>query len=140
MAEIHYNSSITGWSTTFSMSVAAPLLKDRIFEKKSEAKTYIDNPGGTAVAGLILSVISDTEANNGIYQVQIDPSSPNGLKLHKIGPDLKVESHIKNKVNTETSNTDYVSLKSGDKETKIYTISTDMLRNGSLTLVLDGNF
>lgn len=94
MAEINYGNAVAGWSSTFEMSMKAPLLKDRIFELKSEAKAYIDNVDGSAVAGLILSVISDSDSNNnGVYQVVPTltiPKYPNGLKLKKLDNDVTI--------------------------------------------------
>jgi signal peptidase I len=51
------------WGETFKMGVKAPLVADRIFNTYQDALDYInvdDNPGSSAVAGLIVSVIHDT--------------------------------------------------------------------------------
>ncbi len=59
-----------GWGRTFNMTGKAPAINKRIFEKLEYAQAYVDNPLDTAIEGLILTVIGDSEALNGAYLVK----------------------------------------------------------------------
>ena len=64
------NGNILGWSQSFNMALKIPAINNRIFQTKSEAEEYINNFKNSAVKGLILSVVNDSEENNGIYFVK----------------------------------------------------------------------
>ena len=91
MAEYEHKSGQqvnVNFGETFNLTKKSPAIAKRIFKTYANAKSYVDNPHDTAIAGLILSVIQDTVENNGIYQInsaeQTD-ETPNSLKLIKIG-------------------------------------------------------
>ena len=73
---------------TVRMTVRAPRIANRLFEKLDEAQAFVNNTGDTATAtnGLILSVFGDTEEKNGIYQVEAVAINPGEVgRLKKIG-------------------------------------------------------
>lgn len=73
---------------TFDMSVAAPAIANRIFDTKADAVEFINDLFTSAVPGIILRVINDSEDNLGAYLVKItevDEEHPMGMMLEKIG-------------------------------------------------------
>lgn len=54
------------WGETFKMTVKAPAIADRIFKTWDDANKYIHDRGNSAIAGLNLSVIDDSD-RNGVY-------------------------------------------------------------------------
>ena len=76
------------------MTVRAPRIANRLFEKLDEAQAFVNNTGDTATAtnGLILSVFGDTEEKNGIYQVEAVAINPGEVgRLKKIGGDTGLQ-------------------------------------------------
>jgi len=60
-----------GWGLTLEMTGKAPAVAKRIFQTYNDALAYIQDNNDSAVAGLQLSVINDSDATkNGIYFVK----------------------------------------------------------------------
>ena len=71
MAEKIFNEQTNyGWGLTFNLTGKAPAINKRIFNKLTDAQSYADDFNDSAVEGLLLSVVEDTEKNNGVYFVQ----------------------------------------------------------------------
>ena len=82
-----------GWGLTFNLTGKAPAVNKRIFNTLADAKKYADDPNDSAIEGLLLSVVSDTEENNGLYFIKEIGTESNGgaSTLEKIS---KVEDYI----------------------------------------------
>lgn len=142
MAEHYFTGqSNMGMSNTLKMARPVPAIADRIFDKLADIEEFIQYQYTSAIPGLILSVIDD-DTNNGIYQVVIDSTKPNNMDVVRIDNDtsVSIKSYIQGTPVEESSTTDYIDISVGNNSSKIYTMSTDMLRNGTLTLVIDGSF
>lgn len=60
-----------GWGLTLKMPSKAPAVAKRIFDTLAHAQEYIDDVKDTAIEGLVLSVVADTDTSlNGAYFVQ----------------------------------------------------------------------
>lgn len=60
-----------GWGLTLKMPSKSPAVAKRIFDTLAHAQEYIDDVKDTAIEGLVLSVVADTDtALNGAYFVQ----------------------------------------------------------------------
>ena len=60
-----------GWGLTLNMTGKAPAVSKRIFKTLADAQAYVDDAKDSAIEGLRLSVIADTnERNNGVYFVK----------------------------------------------------------------------
>ncbi len=60
-----------GWGLTLKMPSKAPAVAKRIFDTLAHAQEYIDDVKDTAIEGLVLSVVADTDtALNGAYFVK----------------------------------------------------------------------
>lgn len=60
-----------GWGLSLNMTGKAPAIAKRIFETLSDAQAYADDVNDSAIAGLQLSVINDTDSSrNGVYFVK----------------------------------------------------------------------
>lgn len=83
-----------GWGLTFNLSGKAPAVNKRIFNTLADAKAYADDPNDSAIEGLLLSVVSDTEENNGLYFIKEigNETNSNTSTLKKIS---KTEDYIK---------------------------------------------
>lgn len=63
--------SNVGWGLTLKMPSKAPAVAKRIFDTLAHAQEYIDDVKDTAIEGLVLSVVADTDtALNGAYFVK----------------------------------------------------------------------
>lgn len=69
---------------TLKMAVKAPAVADRIFNTLEDAENYISDNYSSAIAGLVISVINDIYANNGVYFVNRDDITQE-LALVKLG-------------------------------------------------------
>jgi hypothetical protein len=59
-----------GWGLTFNLTGKAPAINKRIFNTLADAQAYADDFNDSAVEGLLLSVVADTNPkNNGAYFV-----------------------------------------------------------------------
>jgi len=60
-----------GFGLSFEATGKAPVVAKRIWETLADAQAYVDTATDTAIAGLVLTVINDTDAsNNGVYFVK----------------------------------------------------------------------
>ena len=82
-----------GWGLTFNLTGKAPAVNKRIFSTLADAKKYADDPNDSAIEGLLLSVVSDTKENNGLYFIKEigTESNSSSSTLEKIS---KVEDYI----------------------------------------------
>ena len=63
--------SNVGWGLTLKMSGKAPAVAKRIFDTYEHALAYANDVNDSAIEGLVLSVVADTDAAlNGVYFVQ----------------------------------------------------------------------
>lgn len=77
-----------GWGLSLNMTGKAPAIAKRIFETFNDAQTYIDDVNDSAIAGLQLSVINDSDSSkNGIYFVKSIGDGINSGVLELIGKD-----------------------------------------------------
>lgn len=86
-----------GWGLTLNMTGKAPAVSKRIFKTLADAQAYVDDAKDSAIEGLRLSVIADTnERNNGVYFVKSigTTDGPAGV-LEKLGasPALTAETY-----------------------------------------------
>ena len=96
-----------GWGITLKMSGKAPAVAKRIFDTYEHALSYVNDVNDTAIEGLVLSVVADTDdALNGVYFVQQAASAAvegdeniNGV-LVKLGSEDYTDTEIKNKTKT----------------------------------------
>ena len=71
MAEKIFEKQINfGWGLSFNMTGKAPAVAKRIFDKYEDALAYANDVNDSAIEGLVLSVVADTEAKNGLYFVK----------------------------------------------------------------------
>ncbi len=76
-----------GWGLTLQMSGKAPAVAKRIFDTYQHAYDYANDVNDTAVEGLILSVVADTDAAlNGVYYIKqigvaaVEADAENGIE------------------------------------------------------------
>lgn len=75
-----------GWGLSLEMTGKAPAIAKRIFETLSDAQAYADDVNDSAIAGLQLSVINDTDSSkNGIYFVKSIGDGTNPAVLELVG-------------------------------------------------------
>jgi len=73
-----------GYGITFERSSKVPLEANRIFSTFEAFESYVNDPNGTAIAGLTYAVIKDpVKENNGLYYLEYDASATNKLSIHK---------------------------------------------------------
>lgn len=81
-----------GWGLSLNMTGKAPAIAKRIWSTLADATAYINDPNDSAIAGLHLSVISDSDATkNGIYFVQSVGTADASGVLVKVGSDSEAE-------------------------------------------------
>ena len=76
-----------GWGLTFNLTGKAPAINKRIFNTLEDAQAYADDFNDSAVEGLLLSVVADTDKKNGAYFVKTIKTSAEGepAVLVKVG-------------------------------------------------------
>ena len=89
MAEKIFDAQVNyGWGLTLNMTGKAPAISKRIFDTLADAQAYVDDANDSAIAGLQLSVIADTDTSkNGIYFVSKIGTASEAGTLVKIGSD-----------------------------------------------------
>lgn len=100
--------SNVGWGLTLKMSGKAPAVAKRIFDTLAHAQEYIDDVKDTAIEGLVLSVVADTDtALNGAYFVKSvgkksDVESGENIKgvLVKLGSEDYTDTEIQKNAKT----------------------------------------
>lgn len=87
MAEYKTEKQINyGWGLSLNMTGKAPAIAKRIFETLSDAQAYADDVNDSAIAGLQLSVINDSDSSrNGIYFVKSIGDGTNSAVLEQVG-------------------------------------------------------
>ena len=123
---------------TVRMTVRAPRIANRLFEKLEEAQAFVNKTGDTATAtnGLILSVFGDTEEKNGIYQVEAVAINPGEVgRLKKIGGNTGLQVLRIVDIDSDLA---------GFKEESVYMCIVDRSSNNLSSLifvfeVIDGN-
>lgn len=69
--EIKYQGvSTTGWTSTFNPLKKGPVVGKRIWNTLADLYAYINDQKDSAIPGILVSVINDTEENNGAYLVK----------------------------------------------------------------------
>lgn len=69
--EIKYQGiSVTGWTSTFNPLKKGPVVGKRIWNTLADLQEYINDQKDSAIPGILVSVINDTEENNGAYLVK----------------------------------------------------------------------
>ena len=101
MAEKKFDAQVNyGWGFSFNMTGKVPAVAKRIFDTLSDAQQYIDNVEDTAIEGLVLSVVADTDALNGAYFVQsVGKNDINGV-LVKLGSEDYTDTEIQKNAKT----------------------------------------
>lgn len=93
MAEYKTDKQVNyGFGLSFEPTGKAPIIAKRIWATLADAQDYVDSVTDTAIAGLQLSVINDTDANNGIYFVESVGDGTNNGKLVKMGGSADVSA------------------------------------------------
>ena len=89
------NQSNYGWYKSLEANGRYPIIAKRIYSTLVDAEGFLNDP--TAIPGLIIRVVDDTEENNGAYEVLgtlgPDEQSPN-LYLEKIATSSEVEKKL----------------------------------------------
>ena len=72
MAEKKFDAQVNyGWGLSLNMTGKAPAVAKRIFDTYADALAYANDVNDSAIEGLVLSVVADTDAAlNGVYFVQ----------------------------------------------------------------------
>lgn len=100
-----------GWGLTLNMTGKAPAISKRIFNTLADAQAFADDYKDTAIEGLVLTVVADDEAKNGVYYIKSIKTSADGepAVLVKAGDTdmTKVEQYINEEV-TKLANVDTV--------------------------------
>lgn len=97
-----------GWGLTLKMPSKSPAVAKRIFDTLAHAQEYIDDVKDTAIEGLVLSVVADTDtALNGAYFVKSvgkksDVESGENIKgvLVKLGSEDYTDTEIQKNAKT----------------------------------------
>ena len=106
--------SNVGWGLTLKMAGKAPAVAKRIFDTYEHALAYVNDVSDSAIEGLVLSVVADTDALNGVYFVQqaaakaVEADEEKGIEavdakeaiLVKLGSEEYTNTEIEN--NTKT--------------------------------------
>lgn len=78
-----------GWGLSLQMAGKTPAIAKRIFDTYENAEGFVNSTTDTALPGILLSVIKDTEERNGLYYVNkaagFDGVEANQGELIKIG-------------------------------------------------------
>ena len=102
MAEKKFDAQVNyGWGFSFNMTGKVPAVAKRIFDTLSDAQQYIDDVKDTAIEGLVLSVVADTDtALNGAYFVKsVGKDDINGV-LVKLGSEDYTDTEIQKNAKT----------------------------------------
>ena len=122
MAEKIFDKQINfGWGLSFNMTGKAPAVSKRIFDTLADAEEYANDFNDSAVEGLLLSVVADSEQNNGVYFIQSikrNADDENAV-LVKIGSD-KIEEIE-----------EFINKKFQELEQDINTLENDNIQNKS---------
>lgn len=85
MAEKIFDAQVNyGWGLTLNMTGKAPAISKRIFNTYADALAYANDVKDSAIDGLLLSVVADTDDNNGVYFVQKAATTTESANLAKL--------------------------------------------------------
>lgn len=91
-----------GWGLTLNMTGKAPAISKRIFDTLADAQAFADDYKDSAIEGLVLTVVADEEAKNGVYYIKSIKTSADGepAVLVKAGDTdmAKVEQYVSGEV------------------------------------------
>jgi hypothetical protein len=77
MSEILYDKVPTyGWTRSFDLTAKGHPIAKRVWKKKADLEAYLEDTRLSAVSGIIVVVLDDTEENNGAWLVQRVPKDP----------------------------------------------------------------
>lgn len=90
-----------GWVQTFNMGSKAPIVSKRIFDTYENALAYVNDAKGTAIPGLLLRVIKDSDTKkNGVYFVTkaagydgVEAEAGEMMKLGEGAATIKVDTY-----------------------------------------------
>ena len=106
MAEYKTDKQVNyGFGLSFEATGKAPVIAKRIWATLADAQAYVNEKTDTAIAGLQLSVINDTEANNGIYFVKSVGDGTNNGELVKMGGSADVSALMDRVTSLESEHT-----------------------------------
>lgn len=94
MAEKLFDAQVNyGWGLSLNMTGKAPAVAKRIFDTYADALAYVNNVNDSAIEGLVLSVVADTDASkNGLYFVsKIAKSADQVGELVAVGSDVAAD-------------------------------------------------
>lgn len=97
MAEYIFPAQVNyGWGLSLNMTGKAPAVTKRIFETYEDALAYVNDANDSAIAGLTLTVMNDTEDKNGVYFVAKVGSSvgANDGVLKQVGSQSQIDGSI----------------------------------------------
>lgn len=98
MAEYKFPAQVNyGWGLSLNMTGKAPAVAKRIFETYEDALAYVNDANDSAIAGLTLTVMNDTdEDKNGVYFVAKVGSSvgANDGVLEQVGSQSQIDGSI----------------------------------------------
>lgn len=97
MAEYKFPAQVNyGWGLSLNMTGKAPAVTKRIFETYEDALAYVNDANDSAIAGLTLTVMNDTEDKNGVYFVAKVGSSvgANDGVLEQVGSQSQIDGSI----------------------------------------------
>ena len=143
MAEHKFPAQVNyGWGLSLNMTGKAPAVAKRIFETYDDALAYVNDANDSAIAGLTLAVINDSEADkNGLYFVsKVGTSiSANDGELKQVGSQSQIESSIEKLTISYNSGGKTVELKNGQTLVSSFD-ATAFIKDGMLNNVaIEGN-
>lgn len=113
-----------GWGLTFNLTGKTPAINKRIFKTLKDAQDYANDINDSAIKGLLLSVVDDTdETNNGVYFVKRIKEKEDGDPsiLEKVGDkpeEIEGLNHVlcSSEEPSEEYRKDYLWLQETDEE------------------------
>lgn len=95
-----------GFGMTFNLTGKIPEVNKRIFKTLTDLNNYVNDINDSAIEGLLLSVISDTSDNNGVYYVnKVKRQENETSSISKIST-LENITDIDNAIRTDFENAD----------------------------------
>lgn len=95
-----------GFGMTFNLTGKIPEVNKRIFKTLTDLNNYVNDISDSAIEGLLLSVISDTSDNNGVYYVnKVKRQENETSSISKIST-LENITDIDNAIRTDFENAD----------------------------------
>lgn len=93
MAEKLFDAQVNyGWGLSLNMTGKAPAVAKRIFDTYADALAYVNDVNDSAIEGLVLSVVADTDASkNGLYFVSKIATADHVGELVAVGGDVAAD-------------------------------------------------